>query len=95
MSTCSRQDFFLGLKRDDVINVKNNLVPIMRRPPIGSASIRSASSEASTGFQDGRSHACFDQPCALSCPTVKRDTNVQRWMEESVHEVRPFLCGSA
>lgn len=59
-------------------------------PSINNAATR-GSSEASADSQRGYTNAFCDQPCALSCP-VDRGTNMQRWVEEAVHDVRRFLA---
>ncbi|KAG0613852.1 hypothetical protein M758_6G134100 [Ceratodon purpureus] len=89
-SDVPKQDFFLG-KCDLSLS---RAVP-MRRSSVINAAVRS-SLETSTDFGGRYSSACIDQPCALSCP-VNRETNVERWVEESVHEIvrniqeAPFL----
>lgn len=95
-SDVPRLDFFSG-KRDLSLN---KVAPI-RRPFEIIAAVRT-SSEASTDLHGRHSNACIDRPRAMSpamnCP-VNSDTtcNVERWVEESVHEIvkniqeAPFL----
>ncbi|KAG0626901.1 hypothetical protein M758_2G160200 [Ceratodon purpureus] len=88
----SRQDLFMSKSN---LSVKN-LLPT-GSPSEGSSAIRSSLDSASTDdFQGRYASGCLDPLCALSCP-VHRDTYVQRWLEESVHEIvrniqeAPFL----
>lgn len=60
-----------------------------RRPYVVSRAVRS-SLEAATDSRGSHSHQWFDLPYALSCP-VDRDINVERWVEDSVDEVRASL----
>ena len=87
--SCSRQEFFSNKR-----NLSATDFVAIRRSCIGSAVIRSSLHSPSTDdFQGRNSSACFDQLRAQTCP-VDRDTYIRRWLEESVHEVRPALIPS-
>lgn len=89
-ASSSRPEFFSG-KSD----LRLNKFVRIRMPSINNAATR-GSSEASADSQRGYTNAFCDQPCALSCP-VDRGTNMQRWVEEAVHDIvkniqeAPFL----
>ena len=83
-SDVPKHDVFSGK-----LDLSLNKVVSIRRSPVVNAAVRS-SSESSSGFQGRYSGACIDQACPLSCP-VNREANVERWVEESVHDVSPIF----